>query len=131
MKTYSQLKEEVLNEYDFATPNQELMSKTINPVVRKVGEVGTAAKGFMDKNMGLIGVGAAGLIGAAGLLGLLSKRRGRRDNQPQTTVPTVNLKTTQVAAPGSVGNPNKQITRAPQRFDSNVRPIDNRSSTRA
>jgi hypothetical protein len=174
MKTYSQLKEEVLNEDGaFFTANvnkdgfvktatnepsfvdrtktaimgkptsdysrygmysKASYGKTQGGLLGKGGTVDQVKKGVgnvVSNNMGLIGVGTAGLIGAAGLLGLLNKRRGRRDNQPQTTAPTVNLKTTKVAAPGSVGNPNERITRAPQRFDSNVRPIDNRSSRRA
>ena len=160
MKTYSQLKEEVLNERDFSTTNEPsfvdrtktaIMGKPISDyskygmyskasfgktqggLLGKGGTVDQVKKGVgnvVSNNMGLIGVGAAGLIGAAGLLGLLSKRRGRRDNQPQTASTPVNLQTTKISAPGTVGVADKRISPPPTSF-SPRKPIDNRDPTRA
>lgn len=158
MKTYSQLKEEVLNENTatnkpsvvdrtkkaiMGTPTSDYSrygmysaasyGKTQGGLLGKGGTVDQVKKGVgnvVGNNMGLIGVGAAGLIGAAGLLGLLNKRRGRRDNQPQTASKSVNLQTTKVAAPTSVGVADKRISPPPTSF-SPRKPIDNRDPTRA
>lgn len=129
MKTYSQLKEEVLKEYDFATPNQKFMSRTINPIVGKFRQAGDAFKDFAGNNRGVIGAGLAGAVALAGITGLLKARQGRGDNAPQTASTPVNLQTTKISAPGSVGVADKRISPPPTSF-SPRKPIDNRDPTR-
>ena len=131
MKTYKELKEQVINERDFATPRQEFMSKTINPVMGKARSGLAKVGDFAKNNKGMIGAVGAGVVGLGLLTGLIRGRQGRRDNAPQGgTVPAPNLQQTTVSAPSSVGTPTKRISRAVTQI-SPVKPIDNRTSRNA
>lgn len=146
MKTYSQLKEQVLEE-NLMEPIKNVVLGTPTPspirrpdtfgdtVVRQggiYGQGGTAdqIKGFVSNNRGIIGTGLAGAVALAGITGLLKARQGRRDNAPQTASTPVNLQTTKISAPGTVGVADKRISPPPTSF-SPRKPIDNRDPTRA
>lgn len=157
MKTYSQLKEEVLNENTMTTVNKarntatnfvfgtptplprdpDILGSTSAPTKTQrqggvFGKDGTTdqVKKFVSNNRGIIGTGLAGAVALAGIAGLFKARQGRRDNAPQTASTPVNLQTTKISAPGTVGVADKRISPPPTSF-SPRKPIDNRDPTRA
>ena len=158
MKTYKELKEEVLKEntatketsfLDRAktairgTPTSDYSKygmysaasygKTQGGLLGKGGTVDQAKKNvgnFASNNRGMIGAGLAGAVALAGITGLLKARQGKRDNAPQTASTPATPQTTKVSAPGSVGVANKRISPPPASF-SPRKPIDNRDPTRA
>lgn len=157
MKTYKDLKEEVLNENTatnqssfvdrtktaiMGTPTSDYSKygmysaasygKTQGGLLGKGGTVDQAKKNvgnFASNNRGMIGAGLAGAVALAGITGLLKARQGKRDNAPQSASTPVNLQTTKMSAPGSVGVADKRISPPPTSF-SPRKPIDNRDPTR-
>ena len=158
MKTYKELKEQVLEE-NTATKETSFVDKTKTAIMgtpisdySKYGMYSSASYGktqggllgkggtadqvkknvgnFVSNNRGIIGAGLAGTIALAGITGLLKARQGRRDNAPQTASTPVNLQTTKISAPGTVGVADKRISPPPTSF-SPRKPIDNRDPTRA
>jgi len=160
MKTYSQLKEQVLEEnlktsvnkarntatnFVLGTPtplprDPDILGSTSAPTKTQrqgglLGKDGIATqatdqvKNIVSNNRGVIGAGLAGAVALAGITGLLKARQGRRDNAPQTASTPVNLQTTKISAPGSVGVADKRISPPPTSF-SPRKPIDNRDPTR-
>ena len=158
MKTYKELKEQVLEE-NTATKETSFVDKTKTAIMgtpisdySKYGMYSAASYGktqggflgkggtvdqvkknvgnFVSNNRGIIGAGLAGTIALAGITGLLKARQGRRDNAPQTASTPVNLQTTKISAPGTVGVADKRISPPPTSF-SPRKPIDNRDPTRA
>ena len=153
MKTYNQLKEQVLEEnavnkaknFVLGTPtplprDPDILGSTSGPTKTQrqgglLGRGGTANQvknnvgNFASNNRGMIGAGLAGAVALAGITGLLKARQGKRDNAPQTASTPANLQTTKVSAPGSVGVANKRISPPPTSF-SPRKPIDNRDPTR-
>ena len=160
MKTYSQLKEEVLNENTMTTVNKarntatnfvfgtptplprdpDILGSTSAPTKTQrqgglLGRGGTANQvknnvgNFASNNRGMIGAGLAGAVALAGIAGLFKARQGRRDNAPQTASTPVNLQTTKISAPGTVGVADKRISPPPTSFSAR-KPIDNRDPTR-
>jgi len=160
MKTYSQLKEQVLEEnlttsvnkakntatnFVLGTPtplprDPDILGSTSAPTKTQrqggvLGKDGMASqatsqvKNIVSNNRGVIGAGLAGAVALAGITGLLKARQGRRDNAPQTASTPVNLQTTKIDTPGSVGVADKRISPPPTSF-SPRKPIDNRDPTR-
>ena len=145
MKTYKELKEQVLEE-NFMEPVTNMvlgtkpsfaptdsMYKNYSRQGGILGKGGLASQGmdYFKKNKGMIGAVGAGVVGLGLLTGLIRGRQGRRDNAPQGgTVPAPNLQQTTVSAPSSVGTPTERISRAVTQI-SPVKPIDNRTSRNA
>ena len=160
MKTYSQLKEQVLDKNTMTTVNKakntatnfvfgtptplprdpDILGSTSAPTKTQrqggflgkdgfADQVSTNAGNFVSNNRGMIGTGLAGVVALAGIAGLLKPRQGRRDNAPQTASTPVNLQTTKISAPGTVGVADKRISPPPTSF-SPRKPIDNRDPTR-
>ena len=160
MKTYSQLKEQVLEEnlktsvnkarntatnFVLGTPtplprDPDILGSTSAPTKTQrqgglLGKDGIATqatdqvKNIVSNNRGVIGAGLAGAVALAGITGLLKARQGRGDNAPQIASTPVNLQTTKIDTPGSVGVADKRISPPPTSF-SPRKPIDNRDPTR-
>lgn len=158
MKTYKELKEQVLEENLMTSVNKsknaatnffmgtqtnlardpDIIGSTSGPTKTErqggvFGKGGLASQGmdFFKNNKGTIGAVGAGVVGLGLLTGLIRGRQGRRDNAPQSgTVPAPNLQQTTVSAPGTVGTPTERISRAVTQI-SPVKPIDNRTSRNA
>jgi len=153
MKTYKELKEQVLEENFMEPVTNMVLGKPVSnkppaDVARQsagydygpdtkrggvFGKGGLASQGmdYFKKNKGMIGAVGAGVVGLGLLTGLIRGRQGRRDNAPQGgTVPAPNLQQTTVSAPSSVGTPTERISRAVTQI-SPVKPIDNRTSRNA
>lgn len=130
MKTYKELKEQVINEQDFATPRQEFMSKTINPVMGKARSGLAKVGDFAKANKGMLGAVGAGVVGLGLLTGLIRGRQGNRDNAPQkASTPPPSLSVTQAKEPDiAVGVPATRVSKAVRRIDPSVKPIDNRTT---
>ena len=135
MKTYKQLKEEALDE-NVMEPVTNFVLGTPTPkggsLVRQggiMGQGGYASQGmdFLKNNKGLLGAGLAGTVALAGIAGLLKTRQSRQTS-PRGEIPAPNLQSTQAATTAPVGTPIQRVTRAVQKIDPNVKPIDNRTS---
>jgi len=144
MKTYKQLKEEALNE-NTMEPVTNFVLGTMSPVAKKgqtvrgstnmarqggiMGQGGYASQGmdFLKNNKGLLGAGLAGTVALAGIAGLLKTRQSPQTS-PRGGIPAPNLQSTQAATTAPVGTPTQRVTRAVQKIDPNVKPIDNRTS---
>lgn len=144
MKTYKKLKEEALDE-NTMEPVTNFVLGTMSPVAKKgqtvrgstnmarqggvFGKGGYASQGmdFLKNNKGLLGAGLAGTVALAGIAGLLKTRQSRQTS-PRGEIPAPNLQSTQAATTAPVGTPAQRVTRAVQKIDPNVKPIDNRTS---
>ena len=144
MKTYKQLKEEALNE-NIMEPITNFVLGTPSPAAKKgqtprgssnitrqggiMGQGGYVSQGmdFLKNNKGLLGAGLAGTVALAGIAGLLKTRQSRQTS-PRGGIPAPNLQSTQAATTAPVGTPTQRVTRAVQKIDPNVKPIDNRTS---
>lgn len=145
MKTYRELKEQVLEE-NLMEPVTNFVMGTMSPVAKKgqtvrgssnmerqggiMGQGGLASQGMglLKNNKGMLGAVGAGVAGLGILTGILRQRQRNRDNAPQGgPIPAPNIKQTTVNAPGSVGTPSQRVNRAVQQI-SPVKPIDNRTS---
>lgn len=142
MKTYRELKEQVLNENLMNTAQNAVMGtqpqfaptdsryKDYSRQGGVFGQGGLASQGmgFLKNNKGMLGAVGAGVAGLGILTGILRQRQRNRDNAPQGgPIPAPNIKQTTVNAPGSVGTPSQRVNRAVQQI-SPVKPIDNRTS---
>jgi hypothetical protein len=144
MKTYKELKEQVLEENLMNTAQNAVMGtkpqfaptdsmyKNYSRQGGVFGQGGLASQGMglLKNNKGLIGAGLAGVAGVGLLTGLIRQRQGRRDNSAQSSpIPAPNIKQTTVNAPGSVGIPSQRVNRAVQQIEPK-KPIDNRTTSR-
>lgn len=149
MKTYKQLKEEALDENFMEPVTNFVLGKPVSnkppadvarqsagydygPDTRRggvFGKGGYASQGmdFLKNNKGLLGAGLAGTVALAGIAGLLKTRQSRQTS-PRGGIPAPNLQSTQAATTAPVGTPTQRVTRAVQKIDPNVKPIDNRTS---
>ena len=144
MKTYKELKEQVLEE-NFMEPVTNMvlgtkpsfaptdsMYKNYSRQGGIMGKGGLASQGmdYFKKNKGMIGAVGAGVVGLGLLTGFLRGRQGRRDNAAQkASTPPPSLSVTQAKEPDiAVGVPATRISKAVRRIDPSVKPIDNRTS---
>ena len=131
MKTYKELKEQVINEQDFATPRQEFMSKTINPVMGKARSGLAKVGDFAKNNKGLVGGLAVGALGLASLAGIF-RSKAPKEVSTKGTVPSPDLQVTKATdAPTTLGVPVKRVSHAAKKIDPSVKPIDNRTTMSA
>ena len=131
MKTYKKLKEQVINEQDYATPRQEFMSKTINPVMGKARSGLNKGMDFVKANKGLVGGLAVGALGLASLAGIF-RSRAPKEVSTKGTVPSPDLQVTKATdAPTTLGVPVKRVSHAAKKIDPSVKPIDNRTTMQA
>ena len=147
MKTYKELKEQVLEE-NRMEPVTNFFMGTVSPVAKKgqtprgstnmarqggiMGQGGTVSQvgNFAKANKGMLGAVGAGVVGLGLLTGLIRGRQGNRDNAPQrASTPTPSLSVTQAKEPDiAVGVPATRVSKAVRRIDPSVKPIDNRTT---
>ena len=148
MKTYKELKEQVLeediktsatnailgkpSEHQFRPNDPDAMYKDYSRQGGLLGTGGTASKfgKFAKNNKGMLGAVGAGVVGLGLLTGLIRGRQGNRDNAPQrASTPPPSLSVTQAKEPDiAVGVPATRVSKAVRRIDPSVKPIDNRTT---
>ena len=158
MKTYKELKEQVLEEnlmtsvnkskntatnFVMGTPTNlprdpDIIGSTSGPTKTErqggvFGKGGTSSQvgNLIKNNKGLIGGLAVGALGLASLAGIF-RPRAPKEVSTKGTVPSPDLQVTKATdAPTTLGVPVKRVSHAAKRIDPSVKPIDNRTTMQA
>lgn len=145
MKTYKELKEQVLEENLMTSTKNAILGKPSEPfrpndpnAIYKdysrqggvFGKGGTASQvgNLIKNNKGLVGGLAVGALGLASLAGIF-RSRAPKEVSTKGTVPSPDLQVTKATdAPTTLGVPVKRVSHAAKKIDPSVKPIDNRTT---
>jgi len=149
MKTYKELKEQVLeenlktsatnailgkpSEHQFRPNDPNAIYKDYSRQGGLLGTGGTVSQvgNVIKNNKGLVGGLAVGALGLASLAGIF-RSKAPKEVSTKGTVPSPDLQVTKATdAPTTLGVPVKRVSHAAKKIDPSVKPIDNRTTMSA